>query len=57
MVVLRKANTHSVVITNWKKKINNVDQIKNIQEEKLIQTLIFPKLPSAYELLIIRNAM
>ena len=40
-----------------KKKINNVDQIKNIQEEKLIQTLIFPKLPSAYELLIIRNAM
>ena len=57
MVVVRKANTHSVVIYKMKKKINNVDQIKNIQEEKLIQTLIFPKLPSAYELLIIRNAM
>ena len=31
------------------KKINNVN-IKKIQREKLIQTLIFAKLPSAYEI-------
>ena len=35
------------------KKINN--QIKKIQGEKLIQTVIFLKLPSAYEVLIKRN--
>ena len=30
---------------------------KKIQAEKLVQTLIFPKLPSAYEVLIKRNVM
>ena len=36
------------------KKINNVRKSK---EKKLIQTLIFHKLPSAYEILTRRNIM
>ena len=36
------------------KKVNNV---KEIQGEKLIQTFIFPKLPCAYDVLIRKNIM
>ena len=38
------------------KKINNVI-IKKIQGEKLVQTLIFGKLSSAYEILMRRNVI
>ena len=51
MAVLRKANSHSVVICRLIKKTIMY------QGEKLIQTLIFPKLPSAYEVLTRRNIM
>ena len=44
-IVLRKANAHSVVICRL---IKNKKKKKS-QGEKLIQTLICPKLPSAYE--------
>ena len=53
MVVLRKANADSVVICRLIKR--SIMQIKKIQGEKLIQTVIFLKLPSAYEVLIKRN--
>ena len=53
MVVLRKVNAVSVVICRLIKR--SIMQIKKIQEEKLIQTVIFLKLPSAYEVLIKRN--
>ena len=46
MVVIRKANAYSIVICRLIKKINNVKRSKG---EKLVQTLIFPKLPGAYE--------
>ena len=46
MVVLRKANFHSVDICILMIKINHV---KKSQGEKLIQTLIFSKLPSAHK--------
>ena len=52
MAVLRKANSHSVVIGRLIKKY--IKQ-KKIQGEKLIQTLIFPKLSSVYEALAGRN--
>ena len=48
MAVLRNANSHSVDFCRL---------IKEDQGEKLIQTLIFPKLPSAHEVLRIRNVM
>ena len=51
MVVLRKANPHSVDLHRLI-KINNVNKD---QEEKLIQTLIFPKVKSAHEILRKRN--
>ena len=51
MVVLRKANPHSVDLRRLI-KINNVNKD---QEEKLIQTLIFPKVKSAHEILRKRN--
>ena len=54
MAVLRKANSYSVVICRL--IIKSIMQ-KKIQGEKLIQTLIFPKLPNAYEVLIRRNIM
>ena len=53
MSVLRKASFYSVEIW-WFTKINNV---KEHQEGKLIQTLIFSKLPSADEVLRGRNAV
>ena len=53
MVVLRKVNAVSVVICRLIKR--SIMQIKKIQGEKLIQTVIFLKLPSAYEVLIKRN--
>ena len=45
MAVLRKANAHSVVLCRL------------IQGEKLVQALVFLKLPSAYEISIRRNVM
>ena len=54
MAVLRKSNSHSVVICRLIKK--SIMQ-KKIQGEKLIQAPIFPKLPSAYEVLTRRNVM
>ena len=51
MVVLRKANPHSVDLQRLI-KINNVNKD---QEEKLIQTLIFPKVKSAPEILRKKN--
>ena len=52
MAVLRKANSYSAVICRLIEK----STMKNkAQGEKLIQTLIFPKLPSPYEVLIRRN--
>ena len=54
MVVLRKANSHSVVIfTLIKQSVIK----KMIQRKKLIQALIFAKLPSAYEVLTRKNVM
>ena len=49
MTVLRNANSHSVDICR-------LIMYENIQGEKLTQTLVFLKLPSAYEVLI-RNVM
>ena len=54
MIVLRKINSHSVVICKLIKKINNV---KDDPRRKLIQTLFFPQLPSAYEFLTRRSIM
>ena len=51
MAVLRKANSHSIVICRLIKKPIMY------QGKKLIQTLIFPKLPSAYEVLTRGNIM
>ena len=51
MAVLRKANSHSIVICRLIKKPTMY------QGKKLIQTLIFPKLPSAYEVLTRGNIM
>ena len=51
IAVLRKANSHSVVICRLAKKPIMY------QVEKLTQTLIFPKLPIAYEALTRRNIM
>ena len=45
MAVLRKTNAHSVVLCRL------------IQGEKLVQALVFLKLPSAYEISIRRNVM
>ena len=45
MAVFWKTNSHLVVICRLIKKSKQ----EKIQGEKLIQTLIFPKLPSAYE--------
>ena len=53
--MLRKANAHSVVVCKLI-KINHVNE-KKIQGENLIQTFIYPKLPSACEVLLRRNAM
>ena len=47
MVVLRKANFHSVDICRLMKN----QSCKESQGEKLIQTLIFSKLPSAHKVL------
>ena len=54
MAVLRKVNSQSVVIC---KLIKKSIMKKKIKGEKLIQTLIFPKLPNAYEFLIRKNVM
>ena len=51
MVVLRKANSHSTDICRLI-KINNA---KEDQGEELIQTLIYPKLPTAHAVLRRRN--
>ena len=55
MVVFRKENARSVFICRLIKKINNGN--KKVQWEKLIQTLIFSKLPISYEVSIRRNVM
>ena len=54
MAVLKKANSHSVIICRLIKKINNV---KKDPRRKTDSTLIFPMLPSAYEVLTRRNIM
>ena len=52
MVVLRKANSHSVVIYILIKKINNVNEDP---KRKTDSNFDFPKLPNAYEVLTGRN--
>ena len=54
MVVLRKANAHSVSMC---RSINKSITYNKIQGERLIQTLIFPKLPGVYKVLIKRDVI
>ena len=52
MAVLRKANSHSVVICRLIKKSIKIDPRRNTDSN-----FDFPKLPSTYEVLIRRNVM
>ena len=56
MAVLRKANSHSVVICRLTKK-NQYWYCKKWSREKLTQTLVFLKLSSAHVVLIRGNVM
>ena len=56
MVVLRKANAHSVVIYSLIKKIKNVNK-KRSKDKSWFKLVFFLKLPSAYEVLIRRNVL